>query len=118
MEKVFVAPGNAGSALEVSVENVNIQATDVAALLGLQKANHVGLTIVGPEAPLVVGVVDAFRAAGLKIFGPTQKAAQLEGSKAFARISWRHRIPTASIRTSPKWSLQSPTSVNMAPRLW
>lgn len=96
VEKVFVAPGNAGSALEAGVENVNIQATDVAALLEFAKANHVGLTIVGPEAPLVVGVVDAFRAAGLKIFGPTQKAAQLEGSKAFAKdFLARHRIPTA-----------------------
>lgn len=96
VEKVFVAPGNAGSALEAGVENVNIQATDVAALLEFAKTNHVGLTIVGPEAPLVVGVVDAFRAAGLKIFGPTQKAAQLEGSKAFAKdFLARHRIPTA-----------------------
>lgn len=96
VEKVFVAPGNAGSALEAGVENVNIQATDVAALLEFAKANHVGLTIVGPEAPLVVGVVDAFRAQGLKIFGPTQKAAQLEGSKAFAKdFLARHRIPTA-----------------------
>ncbi len=96
VDTVFVAPGNAGSALEAGVENVAIAATDVAALLAFAQANNVGLTIVGPEAPLVIGVVDAFRAAGLKIFGPTQNAAQLEGSKAFAKdFLARHRIPTA-----------------------
>ncbi|PJG85548.1 phosphoribosylamine--glycine ligase [Conservatibacter flavescens] len=95
-DKVFVAPGNAGTALENGIENVAISATDVTALVDFAKQNDIGLTIVGPEAPLVIGVVDAFRAAGLKIFGPTQAAAQLEGSKAFTKdFLARHNIPTA-----------------------
>ena len=93
-DKIFVAPGNAGTALEQKVENVNIAATDIPALVKFAQDNHIGLTIVGPEAPLVIGVVDAFRAAGLKIFGPTQAAAQLEGSKAFTKdFLARHKIP-------------------------
>ncbi|MBF0785119.1 phosphoribosylamine--glycine ligase [Muribacter muris] len=93
---VFVAPGNAGTALESGIENVAISATDVPALVEFAKNNDIGLTIVGPEAPLVIGVVDAFRTAGLTIFGPTQAAAQLEGSKAFTKdFLARHRIPTA-----------------------
>jgi phosphoribosylamine--glycine ligase len=96
VEAVFVAPGNAGTAREPGVTNVAIGATDVPALLAFARDNDIGLTIVGPEAPLVIGVVDAFRAAGLKIFGPTQAAAQLEGSKAFTKdFLARHRIPTA-----------------------
>ena len=96
VKKVFVAPGNAGTALEEGVENVAIAATDLPALVNFAKENQVGLTIVGPEAPLVIGVVDAFRANGLKIFGPTQAAAQLEGSKAFTKdFLARHQIPTA-----------------------
>ena len=95
-EKVFVAPGNPGSAREPKVENVAIGATDIPALLAFAQAEQIGLTIVGPEAPLVKGVVDAFRAAGLAIFGPTQAAAQLEGSKAFSKdFLARHKIPTA-----------------------
>ncbi|MDG2952025.1 phosphoribosylamine--glycine ligase [Exercitatus varius] len=94
--KVFVAPGNAGTALESAVENVNISATDVPALVKFAQDNNIGLTIVGPEAPLVVGVVDAFEKAGLTIFGPRQSAAQLEGSKAFTKdFLARHHIPTA-----------------------
>lgn len=94
--KVFVAPGNAGTALEEKVENVAIAATDIDALVAFAKQQDIGLTIVGPEAPLVLGVVDAFRAAGLKIFGPTKAAAQLEGSKAFTKdFLARHQIPTA-----------------------
>ncbi|MDO4698673.1 MAG: phosphoribosylamine--glycine ligase [Pasteurellaceae bacterium] len=94
--KVFVAPGNAGTALEEGIENVAISATDVPALVEFAKQNDIGLTIVGPEAPLVIGVVDAFRQNGLKIFGPTQAAAQLEGSKAFTKdFLARHQIPTA-----------------------
>ncbi|STO53620.1 phosphoribosylamine--glycine ligase [Canicola haemoglobinophilus] len=98
--KVFVAPGNAGTAMETggksAVENVAISATDIDGLVKFAQDNQVGLTIVGPEAPLVIGVVDAFRAAGLKIFGPTQAAAQLEGSKAFTKdFLARHQIPTA-----------------------
>lgn len=95
-EKIFVAPGNAGTALESKAENVAIDVTDITGLVKFAKENHVGLTIVGPEAPLVIGVVDAFRQAGLKIFGPTQAAAQLEGSKAFTKdFLARHNIPTA-----------------------
>ncbi|MFM4670409.1 phosphoribosylamine--glycine ligase [Aeromonas media] len=94
--RVFVAPGNAGTAHEGSIENVAIEATDIPALLAFAKAQQIGLTIVGPEAPLVKGVVDAFRAEGLAIFGPTAAAAQLEGSKAFAKdFLARHAIPTA-----------------------
>ncbi|WGE69516.1 phosphoribosylamine--glycine ligase [Actinobacillus equuli subsp. haemolyticus] len=96
VKKVFVAPGNAGTALEEGIENVAISATDLPALVAFAKENQIGLTIVGPEAPLVIGVVDAFRANNLKIFGPTQAAAQLEGSKAFTKdFLARHQIPTA-----------------------
>jgi len=95
-EKVFVAPGNPGTAGEAKVENVAISATDVPALVAFAQKEQIGLTIVGPEAPLVIGVVDAFRKAGLTIFGPTQSAAQLEGSKAFTKdFLARHQIPTA-----------------------
>lgn len=93
---VFVAPGNAGTALEPALQNVAISPTDIPALLSFAQNENIDLTIVGPEAPLVIGVVDAFRAAGLKIFGPTQGAAQLEGSKAFTKdFLARHKIPTA-----------------------
>ncbi|MCE0802873.1 phosphoribosylamine--glycine ligase [Buttiauxella sp. A2-C1_F] len=93
---VFVAPGNAGTALEPALQNVAISPTDIPALLSFAQNEKIDLTIVGPEAPLVIGVVDAFRAAGLKIFGPTQGAAQLEGSKAFTKdFLARHKIPTA-----------------------
>ncbi len=95
VQKVFVAPGNAGTALEPKCENVAI---DVLALEELADfaAKNVQLTIVGPEAPLVKGVVDLFRARGLDIFGPTAGAAQLEGSKAFTKdFLARHQIPTA-----------------------
>ncbi|EOA4406751.1 phosphoribosylamine--glycine ligase [Citrobacter amalonaticus] len=93
---VFVAPGNAGTALEPTLQNVAIGATDIPALLNFAQSEKIDLTIVGPEAPLVKGVVDTFRAAGLKIFGPTAGAAQLEGSKAFTKdFLARHQIPTA-----------------------
>jgi phosphoribosylamine--glycine ligase len=96
---VFVAPGNAGTAHEPKVENVAIGATDIPALIAFVKERGVALTIVGPEAPLVIGVVDAFRAAGLRCFGPTKGAAQLEGSKAFTKdFLARHRIPTGAYR--------------------
>ncbi|WP_025121566.1 MULTISPECIES: phosphoribosylamine--glycine ligase [unclassified Serratia (in: enterobacteria)] len=96
-DKVFVAPGNAGTALESNLTNVDIAPTDIPALIAFAKDNAIGLTIVGPEAPLVIGVVDAFQAAGLKIFGPSQAAAQLEGSKAFTKdFLARHAIPSAS----------------------
>ncbi|MEX5385449.1 phosphoribosylamine--glycine ligase [Cronobacter muytjensii] len=96
VETVYVAPGNAGTALEPALQNVAINPTDIPALLRFAQCENIDLTIVGPEAPLVIGVVDAFRAAGLKIFGPTKGAAQLEGSKAFTKdFLARHRIPTA-----------------------
>ncbi len=96
VETVFVAPGNAGTALEPALQNVAIGVTDIPALLDFAQNEKVDLTIVGPEAPLVKGVVDTFRAAGLKIFGPTAGAAQLEGSKAFTKdFLARHNIPTA-----------------------
>ena len=85
VETVFVAPGNAGTALEPALQNVAIGVTDIPALLDFAQNEKIDLTIVGPEAPLVKGVVDTFRAAGLKIFGPTAGAAQLEGSKAFTK---------------------------------
>ncbi|MDN0096411.1 phosphoribosylamine--glycine ligase [Yersinia rohdei] len=95
-DKIYVAPGNAGTALEPRLENVDIGVMDIAGLLAFAQSHDIGLTIVGPEAPLVIGVVDAFRAAGLAIFGPTQAAAQLEGSKAFTKdFLARHNIPTA-----------------------
>lgn len=100
VEKVFVAPGNAGTALEPSVENVAIAVEDIAALLEFAQNQAIDLTIVGPEVPLVLGIVDSFKAAGLKCFGPTAKAAQLEGSKTFSKdFMIRHHIPTANYRT-------------------
>ena len=94
--KVFVAPGNAGTALEANLENINIKATDIAGLLNFAQEQQIDLTIVGPEAPLVIGIVDSFQKAGLKIFGPSKAAAQLEGSKAFTKdFLARHNIPTA-----------------------
>lgn len=96
VETVFIAPGNAGTALEPKLENVDIGVEDIDGLLEFAQNNSIELTIVGPEAPLVIGVVDAFRAAKLPIFGPTQAAAQLEGSKAFTKdFLARHKIPTA-----------------------
>jgi len=96
VDEVIVAPGNAGTARERGVRNADVAASDIAGLLALAKAEKVGLTVVGPEVPLVAGVVDKFRAAGLRIFGPRAIAAQLEGSKAFAKdFLLRHNIPTA-----------------------
>ncbi|MEQ9893317.1 phosphoribosylamine--glycine ligase [Pectobacterium aroidearum] len=95
-KRVYVAPGNAGTALEPALTNVDIAATDIPALVAFAQENRIDLTIVGPETPLVLGIVDAFQNAGLKIFGPTQGAAQLEGSKAFTKdFLARHSIPTA-----------------------
>ena len=95
--KVFVAPGNAGSAREPKCENIAVQVEDVDGLLRFAQANKIDLTLVGPEAPLVLGVVDRFKAAGRRCFGPTKAAAQLEGSKAFTKdFLARHKIPTAA----------------------
>ena len=98
IQKVYVAPGNAGTALEDGLENVALQGNDE--LLAFAQREDIYLTVVGPEAPLAAGVVDVFRAAGLKIFGPTKAAAQLESSKDFAkRFMTRHNIPTAFFET-------------------
>ena len=95
---VFVAPGNAGTAIEAKCENVDIGVLDIQRLADFA-AQNVQLTIVGPEAPLVAGVVDLFRSRGLAVFGPTAAAAQLEGSKAFSKdFLARHNIPTAGYR--------------------
>lgn len=97
---VYVAPGNAGTALEDKVRNVAIGAEAVEELLHFAQTASVDLTIVGPEGPLVKGIVDSFRSAGLRCFGPTRMAAQLEGSKAFCKDFFaRHRIPTAEYGT-------------------
>jgi phosphoribosylamine--glycine ligase len=97
VETVYVAPGNAGTAGEAKLENIAIGAEDIPALITFAKENSIDLTIVGPEAPLVAGVVNRFEAAGLRCFGPTEGAAQLEGSKAFTKdFLARHNIPTGS----------------------
>ena len=100
VEQVFVAPGNAGTAAEAKLTNVAIAATDLDSLVAFARDEQIGLTVVGPEAPLVEGVVDRFQAAGLTIFGPTQAAAQLEGSKSFTKdFLARHDIPSADYQT-------------------
>ena len=97
VSEVLVAPGNPGTAAEPKCRNVAVAADDVPGLVAIASAEGVALTIVGPEQPLVIGVVDAFAAAGLRCFGPRQAAAQLEGSKAFTkRFLERHHIPTAA----------------------
>jgi phosphoribosylamine--glycine ligase len=97
VEAVYVAPGNAGTALENKMQNVAIAAEDIDGLLEFARSNEIALTIVGPEAPLVAGIVDTFKTAGQKIFGPSKGAAQLEGSKAFTKdFLARHHIPTAA----------------------
>ena len=97
VSEVLVAPGNAGTALEPGIRNLAVAADDIEALIGLARSELVGLTIVGPEVPLVAGIVDRFRERGLPVFGPTAAAARLEGSKAFTKAFLeRHRIPTAA----------------------
>ncbi len=99
VDKVFVAPGNAGTFLEKGLENVDIKADDIDALVEFAQKEDVALTIIGPEAPLVEGVVDAFKSAGLKCFGPEKEAAQLEGSKVFTKdFLKKHGIPTAEYK--------------------
>ncbi len=98
VERVFVAPGNAGTALEA--DNVDIPATDTARIIKFAKDNGIGLTVVGPEAPLVAGMVDALQDAGLRAFGPSKAAAELEGSKVFCKDMLRHAdVPTADYHT-------------------
>ena len=97
VDTVYVAPGNAGTELEEGVENIPLTTEDINGLIEFAQKHQVGLTIVGPEAPLVAGVVDRFTAAGLPCFGPSAAAAQLEGSKVFAKdFMTRHGIPTAA----------------------
>jgi len=94
---VYVAPGNAGTAIEPNLQNIDIAADDIEALITFASTEQIGLTIIGPEVPLVAGIVDAFNKANLPCFGPTQDAAQLEGSKAFSKdFLARHAIPTAA----------------------
>lgn len=103
VETVFVAPGNAGTALEPALQNVAIGVTDIPALLDFAQNEKIDLTIVGPEAPLVKGVVDTFRAAGLKIFGPTAGAANWKAQKRLPKISWPAiRSLRRNTRTSPR----------------
>lgn len=98
--QVFVAPGNPGTALEEGVENVDIAVEDLDGLVRFAAENDVGLTVVGPEVPLVAGVVDAFEAVGLRCFGPSKEAAQLEASKSFTKdFLVRHNIPSADYQT-------------------
>src|SRR5215475_10745758 len=98
VQKVYVAPGNGGTAREPGLENVPI--TELAELVDFAARERIQLTVVGPEAPLAAGVVDVFRAHGLRIFGPTKAAAQLESSKAFSKdFMRRHGIPTAAYET-------------------
>jgi len=100
VQHVFVAPGNAGTALESKVSNLDIAADDIDALLEVAIEKNIELSIIGPEAPLVAGIVDRFTAAGRRCFGPSRKAARLEGSKAFTKdFLQRHRIPSASFAT-------------------
>ena len=98
--RVYVAPGNAGTAQEVGIENINIHDQDIAALKAFAAEQAIGLTLVGPEAPLAAGIVDEFRAAGLKIFGPDRQAAQLESSKVYAKqFMDRYAIPNAQYQS-------------------
>ncbi len=100
VSSVFVAPGNAGTALESGIENIAINVDDIEALIDFAKQENIALTIIGPEVPLVAGIVDAFTAANLKCFGPSAKAAQLEGSKTYCKdFMARHNIPTAEYQT-------------------
>ena len=103
VHEVLVAPGNAGTALEPKVRNVDIPADDIEALLALATREDIALSIIGPEGPLVAGIVDRFTAAGRACFGPSRAAARLEGSKAFTKdFLQRHRIPTAGYATFNK----------------
>ncbi|HEX4023839.1 MAG TPA: phosphoribosylamine--glycine ligase [Steroidobacteraceae bacterium] len=118
VREVLVAPGNAGTDAEERVRNVDIAATDIDALVQLARREGVALTIVGPEAPLVAGIVDAFQAAGLRCFGPGRLGARLEGSKAFAKdFLRRHGIPTAAYRRftaqdyDPAWLRAQPAPI-------
>ena len=108
VDEVIVAPGNAGTATEGKCRNADVAATDIDGLLALARDEGVALTVVGPEGPLVAGIVDRFRCAGLDCFGPRRVASQLEGSKAFAkdflaRHGIRPRITPCIPRSSRRW---------------
>ena len=106
VEKVYVAPGNAGTQREELIENVNLNVGDFEGLARFASDNDIGLTIVGPEAPLVDGIVDFFKSKNLPCFGPSKGAAQLEGSKSFTKdFLARHNIPTAAYETFTDESL-------------
>jgi len=99
-EIVYVAPGNAGSAMETGVENIDLQADDIEGLCAFAKDNAIDMTVVGPEVPLVLGITDLFESKGLRCFGPNKAAAQLEGSKSFAKdFLAKHNIPTADYQS-------------------
>ena len=106
VERVFVAPGNAGTA--VDCENVNLTASDFPGLIKFAKHNAIGLTVVGPEAPLCAGIVDVFQAEGLRVFGPSRAAAQLEGSKIFCKRTMR----SADVATADYWVFRNAASAN------
>ena len=96
VEKVFVCPGNGGTAKEKNIENIDLSITDIPALINFANSENIDLTIVGPEAPLVEGIVDEFNKHNLRIFGPSEKYALLEGSKVFSKEFMKHYdIPTA-----------------------
>jgi phosphoribosylamine---glycine ligase len=108
VDQVFVAPGNAGTALEPRVQNIDIAVEDIAGLVAFAQQQQIALTIVGPEVPLVMGLVDAFQAAGLRCFGPRKEAARLEGSKAYTKdFLKRYGIPTAAYATFTKSSFDA-----------
>ena len=97
VEKIFIAPGNAGTSLEPKAENVDISASDIDALVSFAKKENIDLVIIGPEDPLVNGITNAFEKVGINCFGPELSGAQLEGSKDFAKsFMKKHSIPTAS----------------------
>jgi len=105
VSKIFVAPGNAGTANEPKTENIAIDAEDIAALKTFAKQESIDLTVVGPEAPLVAGIVDEFNQSSLSIYGPTSATAQLEGSKAFAKQFMQDNgIPTGSYAVFTNYS--------------
>ena len=116
IQTVYVAPGNGGTATDPRLHNVAI--TDLAALADFAQSEKIALTVVGPEAPLAAGVVDLFRARGLRVFGPTKAAAQLESSKAFAKeFMRRHKIPTAAYEVfADAAAAHAPTSNRRARR--
>ena len=109
IQMVYVAPGNGGTARDARLVNLDI--SDPQLLADFVQQEHISLTVVGPEVPLAAGIVNLFRSRGLKIFGPTKEAAQLESSKDFAKaFMQRHGIPTAAYRPSPTSPRRTPTS--------